>query len=61
MGKAIVAPAMDNLRDILQDGEEALLFEEESADALRAQLAKLLEDTSFASGWARRPGGKVER
>ena len=44
MGKAVVAPAMENIRDIVDDGETGLLFESGSAAALTARLTQLKGD-----------------
>jgi len=44
MAKAIVAPALDNIRDILSDGETGFLFEPGSSSALAAAMRRLAED-----------------
>lgn len=44
MGKALVAPAMDNLRDIITDGVDGVLFEPERIDSLEAALLSLTAD-----------------
>ncbi|HTV03296.1 MAG TPA: glycosyltransferase family 4 protein [Luteitalea sp.] len=47
MGKAIVAPDMDNLRDILTDGQDGVLFTAENVDALTAALDRLVRDDAL--------------
>lgn len=61
MGKAIVAPAMDNLRDIVSDGSEALLFEAENAQHLRTQLERVLRDPDLRRGLGAAARAKIER
>jgi glycosyltransferase involved in cell wall biosynthesis len=61
MGKAIVAPAMDNLRDILVDGDEALLFEAENAASLGTQLERLLRDAGLRRRLGAAARQKIER
>jgi glycosyltransferase involved in cell wall biosynthesis len=46
-GCAIVAPDQPNLREILVDGETALLFEPENWDALWACIARLAADPAL--------------
>ena len=41
--RAIVAPATDNIREILTDGQDALLFDPTQRDALEAALLRLCE------------------
>jgi glycosyltransferase involved in cell wall biosynthesis len=41
MGKAVVAPNLPNIRDIVTDGREGLLFEPRNADALARCLERL--------------------
>ncbi len=47
MEKAILAPDMENIRDILQDGENALLFKPDDADSLKEKLLRLLQDADL--------------
>ncbi len=44
MEKAILAPDMENIRDLLQDGETALLFKPDDARSLKEKLLRLMED-----------------
>lgn len=44
MGKAVVAPAMDNIRDIIDASRTGLLFEPGNAAALRGALDTLISD-----------------
>jgi len=47
MGKAVVAPAMDNIRDIVTDGETGLLFQPERVDALATVMQRLVDDETL--------------
>ena len=47
MGRAVVAPALDNIRDLVTDGESGLLFAPGDASALRARLRELLNEPSL--------------
>ena len=44
LGKAIVAPASPNIREVLTDGANALLFPQDERDAFDSALSKLVED-----------------
>lgn len=44
MEKAVVAPAMENIRELIDDGENGLLFDRGSADALAAAMRRLVDD-----------------
>ncbi len=44
LARAIVAPASANIREILTDGRDALLFDSAQADSLEAALLRLCED-----------------
>src|SRR5690606_32092193 len=60
MGKAIVAPAMDNLRDVLTDGEDALLFEPEQVDSLTEALARVTADHALRAEFGRKARRVIE-
>lgn len=47
LGKAIIAPDSDNLREVLSDGHNALLFAEHQPGALEAALARLCCDDAL--------------
>ena len=47
MGVAVVAPAMENIRDVLSDRVNGLLFEPGSSDALVTCLRQLLDDRAL--------------
>ena len=47
MGVAVVAPAMDNIRDVLTEGVNGLLFEAGSSDALLSCLRQLHDDPAL--------------
>lgn len=44
IGRAIVAPDQDNIREVLTDGENALLFDPNDDDAFGAAIARLCRD-----------------
>ncbi|MFO1056648.1 MAG: glycosyltransferase family 4 protein [Dongiaceae bacterium] len=44
LGRAILAPASPNIREVLSDGEDALLFDPQAPGALRAALLRLVGD-----------------
>ena len=44
MGTAVIAPAMDNIRDVVTDRVNGLLFEPGSREALMAALRELQND-----------------
>ncbi|MEQ8935121.1 MAG: glycosyltransferase family 4 protein, partial [Amphiplicatus sp.] len=46
-GRPIVAPASANIREVLSDGEDALLFAPDEEDKLRAALSALVEDAAL--------------
>ncbi len=43
-GRAIVAPDQPNIREILEDGKTALLFDPSAQDGLWAAIARLIDD-----------------
>lgn len=47
LGRAIIAPDQPNLREVLQDGINALLFNPNDAEALRAPLRALISDATL--------------
>jgi glycosyltransferase involved in cell wall biosynthesis len=47
LGRAVVAPDMANIREILTDGRDALLFDEHSPDAMNAAILRLAEDDAL--------------
>ncbi len=47
LGRAIVAPATDNIREILTDGRDALLFDPEQPGAMEHALLRLVEDATL--------------
>ncbi|MBL8724732.1 MAG: glycosyltransferase family 4 protein [Planctomycetes bacterium] len=48
-GVPTLAPDQPNLRENLQDGQNGLLFQPGSADALAAALGRLVQDRAFAA------------
>ncbi len=47
MEKAILAPDMENIRDLLKDGETALLFKPDDAESLKEKLLLLIKDAKL--------------
>lgn len=44
MGRVVVAPRLDNIRDLVADGQDGLLFTPENADDLTRVLRRLIAD-----------------
>jgi glycosyltransferase involved in cell wall biosynthesis len=61
MERAIVAPRLENITDLVSDGESALLFAPGSARDLGATVARLIHDRGLSLGLGRRARQKVER
>ena len=59
MGRAIIAPDGENIRDILIDGEEALLVPPGDREALRAAIERLARDEALRARFASRVRAKV--
>lgn len=49
LGRAVVAPDTENIREILTDGHDALLFDPETAGDLEATLLRLCRDPTMRS------------
>jgi len=47
LGRAVVAPDTENIREILTDGQDALLFDTARAGALEAALERLCGDPAL--------------
>jgi glycosyltransferase involved in cell wall biosynthesis len=47
LGRAVVAPDMANIREILTHERDALLFDEHSPDAMNAAILRLAEDAAL--------------
>jgi len=60
-GKAIVAPAMPNIAELLEDGRSALLFEPEDVGALARALQRLVDDRRLRDELGRHARQEVER
>ena len=57
MARAVVAPRLDNIRDLIDDGADGLLFEQGNAGALAAVLRAAIDDP----GLRLRLGGAARR
>ena len=60
-GCAIIAPDRPNIREILKDGETALLIDPEAADGLQRALAALAADAELRVKLGRAARAEVER
>ena len=59
-GRAIVAPDQENIREILRDGETALLFDPSRPEAMWQAIARLARDAGPApAGWEPRPAPRL--
>ncbi|PSW21209.1 glycosyltransferase family 1 protein [Photobacterium sanctipauli] len=47
-GKAIVAPDADNIKELLRDSENALLFKQDNLDSMLPQIRRLIDDEALA-------------
>ncbi len=47
LGKAVVAPDSDNIREILRDGHDAALFDHSDAEAFAAGIDRVLSDADL--------------
>jgi glycosyltransferase involved in cell wall biosynthesis len=61
MGTAVIAPAMDNIRDVITDRVNGLLFEAGRRDALLACLQELRDDRALRASLGANARGSVER
>jgi len=59
LGAAIVGPDMANIREILTDGENALLFSRDGANNLEAALLKLCADADLRARLGRAAHGTI--
>ncbi|MBN9546147.1 MAG: glycosyltransferase family 4 protein [Alphaproteobacteria bacterium] len=59
LGSAIVGPDMANIREILTDGENALLFSRDGANNLEAALLKLCADAGLRARLGRAAHGTI--
>ncbi len=60
-GRAIVAPDQPNIREILADGETALLFDPASEGAMWGAIARLIEDAGLRGRLAAAGRAELER
>ncbi|NKB60117.1 MAG: glycosyltransferase [Alphaproteobacteria bacterium] len=47
LGRAIVAPDQGNIREVLSDGEDAILFDPDDTDAFTAAIVRLCRDDAL--------------
>ncbi|TWU54499.1 Mannosylfructose-phosphate synthase [Rubripirellula tenax] len=60
MGTPIVAADTENIRDLISDGHDGLLFQPEDSDSLAKAIQRLAEDRELASTLGRNSRTKVE-
>jgi glycosyltransferase involved in cell wall biosynthesis len=60
MAKPVVAPAMDNIRDILVDGKTGILFTPEDGPALTSALRRLISSSEERARLGRAARGQIE-
>ena len=61
MGTAVIAPAMDNIRDIVTDRVNGLLFEAGNREALLATIRELRDDRALRASLGAHARASVER
>jgi glycosyltransferase involved in cell wall biosynthesis len=61
MERAVVAPRLDNIQDLVRDERDGLLFTPESVSSLAAVLRRLTEDQALRAGLAREARRTVVR
>jgi glycosyltransferase involved in cell wall biosynthesis len=61
MGKAVVAPAMENIRDLIDDGRTGLLFVADDAADLAARLEELIQSPARRGALGAAARREVER
>lgn len=61
MAKAVIAPDMDNIRDLLTDRQDALLFRPEDSSALADRIRRLAGDPTLRAALGVAARRKVER
>ncbi len=60
LGRAVVAPDQPNIREVLDDGDNALLFDPASETSFRAVLARLCGDAALRSELGARARATIE-
>jgi glycosyltransferase involved in cell wall biosynthesis len=60
MAKAVVAPDMENIRDIVDHGYDGILFEPENSNSLEKRLLELVENQAMRDELGRRARKKIE-
>lgn len=59
LGRAIVAPSQPNIREVLQDGVNALLFDAEDASGLVQAIKQLMSDPALRDRLAHKAGETI--
>jgi glycosyltransferase involved in cell wall biosynthesis len=61
LGKAVIAPRMPNIEEILADGDNALLFDESTAGAFERGLTRLCADPALRVRLAQGAAATIDR
>jgi len=61
MGLAVVAPAADSIRDIVDHGKDGLLFDSTAAGGLLAQVRRFADDAALRQTCGQQARLKIER
>lgn len=61
MGVPVVAPRIENISDLVEEGKDALLFEPGNAEDLSARLRQLASDPALREALGRAARSKIER
>lgn len=61
LGRAIVAPDQDNIREVLTDGEDAILFDPDDTGAFTAAIVRLCQDDALRERLGRAAAALIER
>lgn len=59
LGKAVVAPSMDNIRDIIDDNSDGILFPKDSPEGLYAAFIHFIENRELYERLCRRARQKI--
>lgn len=61
LGKAVLAPHVPNLQEVLTDGDNALLFDDQAPGAMQAALQRLCTDTALRERIAQGAAASIAR
>jgi glycosyltransferase involved in cell wall biosynthesis len=61
LGRAVVAPRQPNIEEVLQDGENAILFDPEEQGAFEAAIRRLLADPALRATLGAAAAASIDR